>query len=586
MHIARVSIRNFRGIRETVVRFSGTSILLGDNNSGKSTIFEALELALGPERLYRNPPIDEHDFYGGEYLDASQELVVIKVEVVLVNLDAELLSRFRNNLEYWDPQAFEILDAAPQDSPTMCLRVIFRGMYDADEDDFVGSTVFAVPVVGDTSAEPFRTVDKREIGFLHLRALRTGNRAMSMERGSLLDVVLRSFEIELKLWETLLDQLRAIPVAGHEDADFGAVIQSLDRAMKGIVAAEWAEAPHLRVSDLTRDDLRRVLKAFMATGGAGHAAPFNRQGSGTVNSLVIAMLSLIAEKRNQRVIFAMEEPEISVPPTTQKRVVDLVRGLAGQALFTSHSPYVIEEFDSDAMLVVSRQHSTGLLKARGVELGSLKPKAFREGLRTRFAEALLARRVIVFEGKAESVAYPAFAKMAARTDPSTFSRLDTAGWAIFDAQGDRNVAGFAEFFRGHGKQVVTIFDKQSQEVRDEIAAHSDLVVEQQYKGFEDMLISEVPPTALKRFAEQLIAAGEWPQHVKPPADDTESSFVAAVRDLLTSAKGDLTAAELLSTLAPEEYPATIAAAIQGINALTASAETAEAGAEGSPNAGD
>ena len=64
MHVARVSIQNFRGISSATVRFTGTSILLGDNNSGKSTIFEALELALGPERLYRRPPINEHDFCG------------------------------------------------------------------------------------------------------------------------------------------------------------------------------------------------------------------------------------------------------------------------------------------------------------------------------------------------------------------------------------------------------------------------------------------------------------------------------------------------------------------------------------------
>ncbi|WP_349236648.1 hypothetical protein [Bosea sp. AS-1] len=47
------------------------------------------------------------------------------------------------------------------------------------------------------------------------------------------------------------------------------------------------------------------------------------------------MLGLIAQRRNGRVIFAMEEPEQSLPPHVQKRVVDKVQELAAQALFTS-----------------------------------------------------------------------------------------------------------------------------------------------------------------------------------------------------------------------------------------------------------
>ncbi len=43
-------------------------MLIGDNNTGKTTVLEALDLALGPDRLNRRPPVDEHDFYQGRYL--------------------------------------------------------------------------------------------------------------------------------------------------------------------------------------------------------------------------------------------------------------------------------------------------------------------------------------------------------------------------------------------------------------------------------------------------------------------------------------------------------------------------------------
>jgi energy-coupling factor transporter ATP-binding protein EcfA2 len=67
--------------------FPGHTVLVGDNNTGKSTILEAIDLVLGPERLSRYPVIDEHDFYAGQYLDKDANPIDIKVEVVVVDYD-------------------------------------------------------------------------------------------------------------------------------------------------------------------------------------------------------------------------------------------------------------------------------------------------------------------------------------------------------------------------------------------------------------------------------------------------------------------------------------------------------------------
>ena len=49
---------------------------------------------------------------------------------------------------------------------------------------------------------------KRMIGFLYLRAVRTGSRALSLERGSLLDIILRLGNIRTGLWEEAIKRLR------------------------------------------------------------------------------------------------------------------------------------------------------------------------------------------------------------------------------------------------------------------------------------------------------------------------------------------------------------------------------------------
>lgn len=68
MRILRASIENFRGIRQATIRFPSHALILGPNNACKSTVLEALNFALGPDRIRGADPVDEHDFFQGDYL--------------------------------------------------------------------------------------------------------------------------------------------------------------------------------------------------------------------------------------------------------------------------------------------------------------------------------------------------------------------------------------------------------------------------------------------------------------------------------------------------------------------------------------
>lgn len=548
MRVAHVHVGNFRGIRLADLRFAGTTVLLGDNNTGKSTVFEAIELAIGADRLARSQVIDEHDFFGGAYRgDDEYPAPKIIVEVVIAGLDAQHCERFRNNLEFWRESDGVLIGPggaaqAAQPAVEPAVRIRFEGAYDQEADEFTAKTWFAVPRnVDDIPTSECRSSDKREFGFLHLRALRTGSRALSMERGSLLDVILRTYEVRTRMREGLLDRLRVLDVVGEQDPEFGQILTAIRDAMREIVPGEWADAPHLRVSELTREDLRRVLKSFLSTGVPGYAAPFQHQGSGTINALVLAMLGLIAQRRAGRVIFAMEEPELSLPPHVQQRVVNKVRGLASQALFTSHSPYVIEQFKPEQMTVV-RRDTTGHMSATPVVLpANLKLKTFRDGFRTRFCEALLARRVLVVEGKTEFVAYNAVSRRAAEIAPAAHKRLDSLGWVPFDAVGDTAVAPFATFFRGLGKTVATIFDQQEPAARAAIEQASDRAFEQPYVGFEELLRAEVSIQMQSWFVKWLVHQEEWPEALRnrlPPPDSADDAYAVPFFELLRHKKGN------------------------------------------------
>ncbi|MBS0344313.1 MAG: AAA family ATPase, partial [Proteobacteria bacterium] len=417
MQIARVTVENFRGIEAGVVTLSGHSVFLGDNNVGKSTLLEAIDLVLGPERLSRRPVIDEHDFHAGRYLDEESAPVPIHIEVIVCDLSAEQQRHFRDHIEWWSATEKKLLAGPPPegtDAPDVsaALRVFFDGRYDKEEDDFTGNTFFATPLLAEGAHVTFKTPDKRKCGFLYLRTLRTGARALSLERGSLLDVILRLQDKRVTMWEDLLNELRKLPVADKPELGIAPLLKDVQDAVRRFVPSDWAEEPHMRVSDLTRESLRKDLTVFMGTGakrrdGSTYCAPYHHQGTGTINTLVLALLSIIAGLK-QNVIFAMEEPEIALPPHTQKRIVNSVRKTSAQALFTSHSPYVLEEFAPSEMHVMRRDG--GKLSATlATYPPSVKPKAYKAEFRARFCEALLARYVLVVEGRTEFDAVPAAA---------------------------------------------------------------------------------------------------------------------------------------------------------------------------------
>ena len=307
---------------------------------------------MGPDRLNRQPPIDEHDFFQGVYWNDLDEGVEqaqpqIEIEATVTDLSEEQKAKFGDFIEFWDSLLDDFYEepspeGVDDEDIQEALRITFIGRYDPEEDDFQGKTFFSRSLTEVDNPVFFSKKHKQLCGFLYLRTLRTGSRALSLERGSLLDIILRLKEFRPKMWENTITTLSSMSVADDPELGINSVLESVNDSLKKYVPKEWGVEPHLKVSNLTREHLRKIITAFIATGDGTHAAPFYRQGTGTINMLVLAMLSQIAEEK-QNVIFAMEEPETAIPPYAQKRIVHEVRNLASQTLFTSHSPYVLED---------------------------------------------------------------------------------------------------------------------------------------------------------------------------------------------------------------------------------------------------
>jgi putative ATP-dependent endonuclease of OLD family len=630
MKIARLIIQNFRGIQSAELAFPAHVVLIGDNNTGKSTVLEAIDLVLGPDRLSRRPPIDEHDFYIGQYHndgavgepeekageddpageqaqrlapqlgapdedsaggeDEGQELEIIPIciEVTITDLSGDQRARFADYIEWWNTQdgsfyTLPIIEGVDAEAIVEALRVTFIGTYTLDEDDFEGKTYFARSLEESDKPQQFTRKDKQFCGFLYLRSLRTGSRALSLEHGSLLDIILRLKEIRPQMWEATIQGLSTFDVASDPELGVSGVLHSINSALNKYVPKEWGVEPHLRVSALTREHLRKVITAFVATGEGGHAAPYYRQGTGTINILVLAMLSQIAEDK-QNVIFAMEEPETAIPPYAQKRIVHEVRKLSAQSLFTSHSPYVLEEFGLDETVVLSRSNQ-GVLTQAAVQLpDSVKHKRYRQEFRTRFCEGLLARRILMAEGATEATAFPVAARRLAELNPAQYSSLEALGITTINAGTDSQLADLGQLYRGLGKAVYGICDKQNEESEAKIRAQVDELFMHEERGIEDLVLKNTTEDALNRFSDLLT----WPQHLAQQYPDPKADLINALKAYFKNKKGDWGIAEFLAQCTEDEIPQWIRetciaiAAHAQTAAVPAVVEQADAAEEGVP----
>jgi putative ATP-dependent endonuclease of the OLD family len=583
--VRRVTISGFRGVRSGKVLLDSHSLLVGVNAVGKSTVCEALDLALGLERLSRHPVIDEYDFYEARYRDDEPETgrpSEIRIEVVLTDLSEETQRRFAPHLRPWSAEDDDFAPPAPDDAAELadapwCLPVVFLGRFNTAEDDFEGNTFFTHPQRPDGdydpeelggSLTPFRRDDKRYCGFVYLRPNRTGNRALSFGRGSLIDTIVRLESDKTgSLWTSALGALDDIDLAEVTPGFAEIRDQMLFRMRKFLSVPDSATAVGVRPSDLTREHLHEVLRMFIATQPGIYPVPFNRLSTGALNIMVFALLTYIADLRGpDSVIFAMEEPEIALPPHTQRRMVDFVTRTMGQTIVTSHSPYVIERFGPDQVVVLTRDDS-GALSSRTLDLCDVKPRKYREQ-RRQFAEAVLANAVLVVEGGTEVATYLAIAD-ALDNDPAiTYQHPDLAGLTVFDAGGDTWVPLYGPIFADLGKTVFGTHDSTSlteeqQKMAESFAIHLDIG----YPGIEDLLVAEISPAVLRKFLATAASRPDYPQHLGYlPEGASEDEAIRLARNVLKAKKGAESLAPLLiAECGPGQLPPTLTGLLLDIN---------------------
>lgn len=541
MRIRRLKLTNFRSVAAGNVDFPGHTVIIGGNSVGKSTMCEALDLLLGPDRLSRRSPIDEHDFFQRRYLDEDGVPIPIELEVVLTDLTDAVLTRFRTHREYWNTATNELLDetATPEDVDSddvvPALRIKFEGVYDLEEDEFRAETYFASPPPDDEA-----------------------RRAKDDDRSA--------------MWEQTLASMEDLDPAIDAIPQLREVLDEIDARVRRFVGLSTEDRAFcLYPSALTRESLRRSITLFGSSERSNTPVPYWRLGSGVVNSMVFSLLTFIAELKSN-VIFAMEEPEIAIPPHTQRRIVQFLRTKMDQSILTTHSPFVLDQYDP-ADVVLLERGTDGDVAGRRIEVADIKAKTYKGNLRRVLAEAMLGNGVLCVEGVSDGeVLYTASAVLEEGSQVGTYTPLDLSGVTVVHCEGDGGLLRYGRFLSALGLRTYAFYDRQKNDaIADEIADVFDATWELEQTGIEKLLADE---TTIDVIHDYLATASEWhdyPHNARRPEtfeydpDGSDDDVRSLCGRVLKSRKGSGYAQRLVEFCSTEDLPPVIVTALEQIS---------------------
>jgi putative ATP-dependent endonuclease of OLD family len=273
---------------------------------------------------------------------------------------------------------------------------------------------------------------------------------------------------------------------------------------------------------------------------------------------VFALLSAIAELKKENIIFAMEEPEIAVPPHTQRRIINYLLNNTTQSFVTSHSPYVIEKFEPENIKILNKD-SKGVISGVDISYSSgLKPKNYRRKIRHAIAEVILGNAVIVGEGLTEMETLNAAASIL-ELNPENYP-FDLSGVTIFEADGDGTILNWGKFFKSIDIKTFAFFDymERSEDEKKELETTFELYKEIDQKEIEKLLVAEVPTEIQWDYLNELRDAGAISSGPFIPAErPSDSDIRDFMYEVLKQKKGERRSASLVEKCSEDQLPPTI-----------------------------
>ncbi|SDQ47545.1 putative ATP-dependent endonuclease of the OLD family [Pseudomonas grimontii] len=402
-----IRIAGFRGVSQLEIYLPRVTVLIGANNSGKTSVIKALQLALGDYSRF----LSEEDFF----ISASQERsteIKIDIRVVPVVEEGKRVGAF--SAQWVDYFADSIQSDVSGNQfvalRTTCRPNLIKGGFDTvrctldkwvEYSDWKNVKIKENKFVGRWQNIPLIPIDaQRDIHF-ELR-----------DKTSFVGKVLSSVTYDSRDIELLEGLIKS---ANDEAVKKSSALQSLkenlellSKSFHGVGCAEITPLPK---------KIRDLSKYFSISFGESSDSSFSMEyhGMGTrswASMLTVkSFLDIAAKKYKEEEqpffpVLAAEEPEAHLHPSAQKTLYGQLASTRGQVIISTHSPYLAAMAEQDGLRCIRR---TGDTISVGFISENSEPedrrRLHREVIHSR-GEILFSKALVLCEGETEEQALP------------------------------------------------------------------------------------------------------------------------------------------------------------------------------------
>jgi len=353
MKLKEIFIRNFRGIKELKIQFDNTTtILIGENNTGKTTVLEAIRKVLDRNRTSKRNVFVEHDYFSE---DASGGL---GNEILI-----ELWFR-EDEKEEWpeDITQVELEEIAQIDvnSGLYSIGIRLKSTYDREEKIsiplwfWLGNDGSGLREISSNHTTFFKIVQ-----FFYLDALRDANSSFSSR-----SIFWREFlklDLTPQQEDTFTQQLQTLNnTILSSDTKVDELKDKLDE-LSSVVSNDIGNVS-IQAFPEKPWDLSNKATLMITTTGSQIELPLERFGQGTQSLSVLMLFKAYAEilmRRNTHEeafsILGLEEPEVHLYPQAVRSLWNfLQKELPQQKIITTHSTFFIQEADLRSLKLLKR----------------------------------------------------------------------------------------------------------------------------------------------------------------------------------------------------------------------------------------
>ncbi len=403
-----VRICGFRGISNIEVTLPRVTVLLGQNNAGKTSVIKALQLALGDYSRY----LSDEDFHIGED-EKRQENITVDLRFIAVE-DATRAGEFS---EDWQQKFGDKIRAEADGKQFVTIRTIakpdrVKGGYIIDR--FYLDAWPERSEWQDTQVNNKNRLGKRleSIPFISIDAQRDIHNELK-EKSSFVGRVLSSVEYKN---EDVAELERMVAKVNKEAIEKSEPLKQLKNHLDNLNQS-FEDSGQTELTPFPKK-IRDLSKRFSVHFGESDKNSFSMEyhGMGTrswASMLTVkAFTELLAKNHEKEAepffpILAAEEPEAHLHPNAQRTLFEQLQDNTGQVIISTHSPYLVGMSDLKNLRGLVR--TSGAIQAtqliEGLDSEDINILQ-REIMRFR-GELLFSKALILFEGVTEEQIIPA-----------------------------------------------------------------------------------------------------------------------------------------------------------------------------------